>query len=91
MEIGNDIERSFALERVVSRVEFVSKDDVPDNITSFKVETSGIYKTFDLLYGYAAKETSAFTLTHVFTDDDREPGNAPVHAFYTFVPEGEET
>ena len=40
--------------------------------------------------GYAAKETSAFTLTHVFTDDDREPGNAPVHAFYTFVPEGEE-
>lgn len=89
VEIGNDIERSFALERVVSRVEFVSKDDVPDTITSFKVETSGIYKTFDLLNGYAAKETSAFTLTHVFTDDDRKPGNAPVHAFYTFVPQGE--
>ena len=26
----------------------------------------------------------------MFTDDDREPGNAPVHAFYTFVPQGEE-
>lgn len=89
VEIGNDIEENFTLSRVVSRVEFVSKDDVPDNITSFKVETSGIYKTFDLLYGYAAKETSAFTLTHVFTDDDRTPGNAPVHAFYTFVPQGE--
>ena len=91
VEIGDDMTENFTLTRVVSRVEFVATDnEIPDDITSFKVETSGIYKTFDLLYGYAAKETSAFTLTHVFTDDDREPGNAPVHAFYTFVPEGEE-
>ena len=90
VEIGDDMTENFTLTRVVSRVEFVATDEIPGDITSFKVETSGIYKTFDLLYGYAAKETSAFTLTHVFTDDDREPGNAPVHAFYTFVPQGEE-
>lgn len=91
VEIGDDMTENFTLTRVVSRVEFVATDnEIPDDITSFKVETSGIYKAFDLLYGYAAKETSAFTLTHVFTDDDREPGNAPVHAFYTFVPQGEE-
>ena len=90
VEIGDDMTENFTLTRVVSRVEFVATDEIPGDITSFKVETSGIYKTFDLLYGYAAKETSAFTLTHVFTDDDRKPGNAPVHAFYTFVPQGEE-
>lgn len=91
VEIGNDIEEDFTLKRIVSRVEFKSKDDVPENIASFKVETSGIYKTFDLLHGYATEETSAFTLTRTFTDEDRLPGKAPVHAFYTFVPREEST
>lgn len=91
VEVGNDIEKSYTLERRIARVEFVPKDELPDYIASFRITTSGIYKTFDLLTGYATDKTNEFTLTETFTADDRRDDAKLAHAFYTFVPETQES
>lgn len=88
--IGDDILKSFTLKRIVSRVEFVPKDTIPEEVASFKITTSGIYNTFNLISGYATEETTPFTLEKTFTETDRNAEQKIVHSFYTFVPQTDE-
>ncbi len=74
------------LHRIVSRVEFKATGPVPDEVTSFHVVASGRYEEFNLAEGETVEETTPFSYTHLFTEDEKEVSIRNVHAFYTLSP-----
>lgn len=89
VESGRDFQENITLKRVVSKVEFVPKDELPADVARFTITASGIYKTFDLFTGRATGKTSPFESTTIFEPEDYLPGKQQVHAFFTFVPESD--
>lgn len=88
-EVGaeEDSTLSILLHRIVSKVEFVAKDDVPEAVTDFTIEASAVFDRLDLLTGTIIKEGAPQTFTHHFTAEERSPGVKNMHSFFTFVPE----
>lgn len=74
------------LSRIVSRVEFLPTDDIPLNATSFQMEISGLYNTFNLLSGEAADTPKDTLIQHAFTPSDRQTASLYKPSFMTLLP-----
>ena len=83
---GQDITLGIVLHRIVSRVEFVAKDDVPAEVTNFRIVATDIYNQFNVLTGEADATGLTKTITHTFTPEEKATGVKNSHAFYTLVP-----
>lgn len=90
VEPGNKVDKSIVLQRVVSRIEFVSTDPVPENAKSFSMEIFGYPCRLDILTGHGIEpETTPVMYTHSFTE--KEIGQTGLtYAFFAFVPSGGE-
>ncbi|WP_139785147.1 hypothetical protein [Parabacteroides sp. Marseille-P3160] len=76
------------LQRIVSRVEFAAIDDVPPSVSRFTINVSPVYNRFHLLDGPSAAEPATL-FSHLFTPEEKKKGVKNIHAFFTFVPNGE--
>lgn len=87
---GDEISPDVTLERVVSRIEFVANDEVPDRLGQFDVKIARYPDRFSLFpqQGIAASDTVA--LSRIYTGNEAGRKNT-VHAFYCFIPPQEET
>lgn len=76
------------LRRIVSRVEFVATDDIPQPATLFHLQISGLYNTFDLLTGEAGNTPSEHSIQYRFTATDKLNNSKYKTSFLTLVPAG---
>ncbi len=84
-----DIEKEILLKRIVSKVEFVAKDPVPDMVEKFHLSVPGRYNVIDMFTGKVANETIAYTSEHTFLPEERGENIFNTHAYFTLVPSGE--
>lgn len=83
------INENISLYRIVSKIEFVSTDAIPDNAKNFAMNIWGRPSQLDVLTGQGLYNPVETTLDYTFSTIDI--GLKPaVHSFFTFVPEDEE-
>lgn len=82
---GDEISPDITLERVVSRIEFVAKDEVPGHLSQFDIKIAQYPDRFSLFtqQGIAASDT--VSLSRIYTGNEAGQKNT-VHAFYCFIP-----
>jgi hypothetical protein len=78
-----------SMKRIVSRVEFLATDTVPENVFSLSVQVSGRYTSFDLFEGKAKSDPTPYLFTDTISDMERGKEIFNTHAFYTLVPSPE--
>lgn len=83
-----DITKDVLLERIVSRVEFVATDNVPEEVARLILKVRQVYNTFNIYTGVTSKEHTQLTKEQVFTPQEKQAGKKNKHQFYTLVPEG---
>lgn len=85
IEAGQVYEQDVTLYRIVSRIEFVSTDAVPDEATSFTMDVVRYPSQLNVRTGGGiVPNTDPVTFTHTFTEE--EIGTTGMtHSFYTFV------
>lgn len=81
-------EKEIILKRIVSRVEFVATDPVPDPVNSICLSVSGRYTKVDFSTGKTIEEPVPYKTERVFTEEERGEDVFNTHGFYTFVPSG---
>lgn len=88
---GNEpINQDFTLARLVSKIEFVSTDPVPSAAQRFTIGVDRYPCILDLRTGAGIASDQPVSLNYTFTVDDvNQTGRQ--HAFYTFIPPGNET
>lgn len=74
------------LKRIVSRVEFVAIDDVPERVTHFTMNILPIYNQIHLLDGIVNELSAPTLFAYSFTEEEKQKGVKNKHLFYTFVP-----
>lgn len=86
---GDEISPDITLERVVSRIEFVAKDEVPGHLSQFDIKIARYPDRFSFFrqQGIAASDT--VVLSRVYTGNETGQRNT-LHAFYCFIPAKEE-
>jgi len=86
IEPGNNHEESITLYRVVSKVEFVSTDIVPENAKEFTIQLDKYPCLLDMFTGHGViPEEDPILFSYSLSD---HIGNTDItHAFFTFVPE----
>lgn len=83
-------EKEIILKRIVSRVEFVATDAVPEKVKTFRISVSERFNTVDLLTGETYEDATPHEENHTFTTAERGENYFNTHAFYTLVPSGED-
>ncbi len=78
--------KEVVLRRVVSCVEFVATDTVPELVKSFEAVFSDRYTSFDLFTGEAVAVPQSYTYAHTFVAEERGKDIFNRHAIFTFVP-----
>lgn len=89
VETGTDFNETITLDRIVSKIEIVPTDKLPDKVTSYQITASGTYNAFDILNGHATATTTPFSRTVTFSAEDYAAAKGPSHHIYTFVPQTE--
>lgn len=90
LKTSDEVNRNIELERIVSRIEFMARDLVPEEAAHFDMEVTHWNDAFDLLTGVGQPGEETKTFTHVFGPEEKKKENM-IHSFYTFVPEGDVT
>lgn len=91
VEIGigtMDQEKEILLKRMVSRIEFVATDPVPDKVKTFHLSSLKQYNKIDVFSGKTLDESVAYVSNHTFTSAERGDDIFNTHAFFTLVPPG---
>jgi hypothetical protein len=83
-----DTERGIQLKRIVGMIEFVALDAVPEKVTSFRLDVQGRYDEVNLSSGEIVEKTVPYVANHTFDDSERGEEVFNTHAFYSFVPQG---
>ncbi len=86
---GDEISPDIALERVVSRVEFVAKDDVPAHLGQFDVKVARYPDRFSLFTQQGIVAPDTVSLSRIYAGNEAGRKNT-VHFFYCFIPPKEE-
>lgn len=87
--VGTDFNETITLDRIISKIEIVPRDEVPEKVKSYQITASGIYNSFDILNGYAKETTVPFSRTVSFSTEDYAAAQGPSHHIFTFVPKTE--
>ena len=82
---GATINESYTLGRIVGRIEFVSTDQVADNLASLQIEVDNYPYAIDLTTGKGCPSNSSYTQTDNFTEEQRGKSHL-THSFFTFQP-----
>ena len=82
---GATINESYMLGRIVGRIEFVSTDQVADNLASLQIEVDNYPYAIDLTTGTGCPSNSSYTQTDNFTEEQRGQTHQ-THSFFTFQP-----
>ena len=82
---GATINESYTLGRIVGRIEFVSTDQVADNLASLQIEVDNYPYAIDLTTGTGCPSNSSYTQTDNFTEEQRGQTHQ-THSFFTFQP-----
>lgn len=76
------------LHRIVSRVEFVATDDIPQPAAQLHLQISGLYNTFNFFTGETGNTPSEHSLQYSFTATDKLNSSKHKTSFLTLVPAG---
>ena len=82
---SDEVNRHIELERIVSRVEFMSRDLVPEEASRFDMDITHWSNAFDLLSGVGVPAAEKKSFSHSFVPEEKGKENM-IHSFYTFVP-----
>lgn len=82
---GAKVSESFTLNRIVGRIDFVSTDQVADNLASLQIRVENYPYAIDLTTGEGLSSNSEYTQTDGFTDEQRGQ-NCQTHSFFSFQP-----
>ena len=87
IEEGAVVTETFTLKRIVGRIEFVSTDQVAENLASLQINVENYPYTIDLTtgIGLSSDSDSQYTQKDVFTDEQRRQ-NHQTHSFFSFQP-----
>lgn len=88
MDGKTDIAKEVQLDRMVSRVEFVATDAVPDSVVRLLINAKQIYNAFDLFTGVATEDFMLYNKEHLLSKLEKQNKSGNKHTFYTFVPAG---
>lgn len=88
IQAGEIINQDVALQRIVSKIEFVSKDAVPKDKKSFTIDISNYQNEIDLTTGKGISQDKSYTQTDIFNDSDIGKTKF-THSFLTFIPASE--
>lgn len=82
---GQEVNQDVTLERIISKVEFVSTDAVTEDLKSFTIDVSNYQNSINLVSGDGASTDLEYTQTYTFQDSDIGEESF-THYFFTFVP-----
>ncbi len=82
---GAEISQSVILERIVSRIEFTTKETVPENLKNFHLTSAPQYNRVDVLTGTGLAAGTPYVLSHLFTEEEQGAANLSF-GFLSFVP-----
>lgn len=85
IQAGERIVKDVTLQRIVSKIEFISADAVPKGLKSFTITVSNYQNQIDLTTGNGISENTPYTQTDTFSDSDIGKTKFS-HSFFTFVP-----
>lgn len=86
IKIAEESKGDIALQRIVSRIEFMATDTVHTALKQFNVEADGISQQLDILTGNGIQTAGKKTFSHTFEPTEIGKVNT-THAFYTFLSE----
>lgn len=82
---GAEIVQDLDLYRIISQVEFVSTEMIPQNLKRFEMNISGFQHKIDLSTGIGLSENTPYAYTYTFQPDDVGKTRF-THSFQTFIP-----
>lgn len=86
IEATEEIDKDITLSRVVSKIEFVATDNVPEGAVKFIMEVTPYPDLLNICTGEGLASTEeASVFTHNFTTEEIGK-NKQTHSFFTFVP-----
>ena len=80
---GAEVIETFKLKRIVSRIEFVSTDQVAENLASLQIKVDNYPYAIDLTTGIGRSSNSRYTQTDIFTEEQRGKASQ-THSFFSF-------
>ena len=80
---GAEVIETFKLKRIVSRIEFVSTDQVAENLVSLQIKVDNYPYAIDLTTGIGRSSNSRYTQTDIFTEEQRGKASQ-THSFFSF-------
>lgn len=89
IQTGEKIIKDVTLQRIVSEIEFMATEVIPNNLKSFTIDISNYQNQIDLITGNGISQDTPYTQTYLFKDTDYGKEKFS-HAFLTFVPAKEE-
>ena len=81
---GEEVTQDITLERIVSKVEFVSRDAVPDDLAHFTINVDQYQHRIDLTTGAGVSSGETHATHYAFQAADAGKAGF-THAFFTFV------
>ncbi len=82
---GAEINESISLARVVSRIEFVANEKVPEDLKSFRITSEPRYDRLNVITGKGLPSDTPYTQSYLFSPEERgETGLS--FGFFTFIP-----
>ena len=87
IEEGAVVTETFTLKRIVGRIEFVSTDQVAENLASLQINVENYPYAIDLTtgIGLSSDSDSQYSQEDVFTEEQREQ-TRQTHSFFSFQP-----
>lgn len=89
IEPGEEVDDSFVLKRIISKIEFLSTYPVPGNQKSFTMEVSRHHPAVNVVTGKGEVSEEPYLISYEFTPEDIGQVNF-IHDFLTFIPESEQ-
>lgn len=85
VQSGEGLVQDIDLNRIVSRVEFVASDAVPENLKSLDMQINGFQNKINLCTGQGISENTPAAQTYTFLPEDIGKTRLS-YSFYTFIP-----
>ncbi|WP_165154652.1 hypothetical protein [Parabacteroides sp. ZJ-118] len=85
VQAGESIIKDITLQRIVSKIEFISTDAVPEFLKSLTINVSNYQNEIDLTSGNGISRNTPYTQTYTFNDSDIGKTRF-THSFFTFIP-----
>lgn len=85
---GEKVVKDVTLQRIISKIEFMATDIVPEDQKDFTMNVTGYQNKIDVSTGLGISSEVPYTSTYNFKESDIGKENF-THSFFTFVPSNE--